>query len=288
MAKRKKSFPAEWGGFIGLFRKLLEWEYAEDDAVFSCFVKLLLAVNYKDKKWNGTVIRRGSIVGSIDKLCTKLRMKKAKLRRCLDVLSECGAITIVVYPNKYHLIIVNNYNMYQNAVVGISDNRTDNNSDNNADNRTDNCSDNSSDNNSDTTKKYIIKKGKKVSGCLSGTPDTVKKENPPTAVSPEGEPPSAFDYEKIDWSVVQTFKGSEGKDLVYGQMPWRSVCRFARAHRIDDYTASEFHTAFERSRTPFPRNWEIMLVKYNKLESKQQDEFRERVLNGEFIEKWTE
>lgn len=118
--------------------------------------------------------------------------------------------------------------------------------------------------------------------------DTVKKETLPSAVSPEGEPPTAFDYEKIDWHIIQTFEGDEGKDLVYGNIPYKSVGRFSRANGIDDYTASEFHTAFERSKTPFPRNWQKILVKYNKLNCREQDEFIKRLHSGEFREKWAE
>lgn len=291
MAKRKNTVKNKAGGFIGLFRSLLNWEYAEDDAVFSCFVKLLLAVNYKDNKWCGEVIKRGSIIGSMDTLCTTLHMKKDKLKRCLNALSECGTITVMVKPNKYHLIIVNNYNMYQNVVVGISDNLTANSSANNpadktADRTTDNTTDSTA-NNPATTKKYIYKKDKKVSVAPTGRTDTVKKETPPTAASPEGEPPAAFDYEKINWKVVQVFEGDEGKGLVFGNnMPYRSVCRFARANGIDDYTAGDFHTVFERSGIPFPRNWEDLLLRYSRADSKQRDEFKEQMLNGGYSKLW--
>ena len=57
---------------------------------------------------------------------------------------------------------------------------------------------------------------------------------------------------------------------------------------IDDYTASDFHSAFRKSKTPFPRHWEELFVRYSKADSKQQTEFEKRLLNGEYIEKWTE
>ena len=291
MAKQRNSIQNKLGGYIGLFRSLLDWEYAEDDAVFSCFVKLLLAVNYKNKKWCGKVIKRGSIVGSMETLCMKLHMKKDKLNRCLKALADCEAITLTVYPNKYHLISVNNYNMYQNIVSGISVDSSDNRTTDKTANKSADRTENNTADNPDTTKKYkkyIYKKEKKVSVVPTGQTDTVKKETSPTAVSPEGEPPAAFDYEKINWSIVQTFKGDDGRDLVYGNIPYKSVGRFSRANGIDDYTASEFYTAFERSKTPFPRNWQKILVRYDKLDSKEQDKFIERLHNGEFREKWKE
>jgi len=280
VARQRNLTQNKSGGFIGLFRSLLDWEYADDDAIFSCFVKLLLAVNYKNKKWCGKVIKRGSIVGSMETLCMKLHMKKDKLNRCLKALAECEAITLKVYPNKYHLISVNNYDMYQNIVSG--------NSVNNPSNSSANKTVNNPDDNPDTTKKYIYKKDKKVPVAPTGQTGTVKKETPPSAVSPDGEPPTAFDYESIDWHIVQSFKGDGGKDLVYGHIPIRSVRRFAKAQGIDDYTASDFHSAFRKSKTPFPRHWEKLFVRYSKADSKQQTEFEKRLLNGEYIEKWTE
>ena len=40
-------------GFIKLHRKMLEWAWADDPTVFYFFVKLIFAVNYKDKMWHG-------------------------------------------------------------------------------------------------------------------------------------------------------------------------------------------------------------------------------------------
>ncbi len=295
MAKRKSTVKNKAGGYIGLFRSLLNWEYAEDDAIFSCFVKLLLAVNYKDNKWCGEVIKRGSIIGSIDTLCIILHMKKDKLRRCLNALSECGAITVMVKPNTYHLIVVNNYNIYQNLVIGISDNITANKTDNNPDDKTDNNpankTDNRTDNNPDTTKEYIYKKDKKVSVAPTGQTDTVKKEILPTAVSPLGEPPAAtenkFDYSAIDWSKIRIPPDDE-RDKTFGYMPVRPVREFAEAQNIDDYTAGEFHTAFEKSETPFPKNWEEIFLRYANADDERRSEFCKRLISGEYREKWME
>lgn len=103
-------------GFIVLYRSLLDWEYSDDDAVFSCFVKILMAVNYQDKKWHGQTIERGSLICSIDTLSSLIHIKRTTLKRCLKILSECGAISIEVVPNKYHKITVSNYSKYQDIV----------------------------------------------------------------------------------------------------------------------------------------------------------------------------
>ena len=162
-------------GFVALYRSLLDWEYTDDDAVFSCFVKLLMAVNYQDKKWHGQAIKRGSIVGSIETLCMKLRIKKDTLRRCLKLLSECGAIKVEVVPNKYHIIAVTNYSLYQDKVDGKTDNVTVNITDYKTAKRTRKIAADTSDNKPDTTKQYnnINKETRCV--CPQGT-HTPKKE----------------------------------------------------------------------------------------------------------------
>lgn len=289
MAKRKNSIHNKSSGYIGLFRSLLDWEYADDDAVFSCFVKLLLAVNYKDKKWCGKIIKRGSIVGSIETLCMRLHMKKDKLNRCLKALAECEAITLTVYPNKYHLITVNNYNMYQNIVVGFPANSSDNNPDNNSDNKTDDNSANNTADNPDTTKKYINKKEKKVSAAPQGRADTEKRE---TAVSgsPLGATASAaiqkdFDYDSVDWTIIQTFP-KDTKDVLWGHISYKPICRFARAVGIDDYDADRFYSAFKLSKTILPQDWENVLYRYNQADREKQKEFEDGLMSGEYKEKW--
>ena len=110
-------------GFITLNRKILDWEWADDEAVFSCFIKLLLAVNHKTGKWHGITIKRGSIIGSTATLCNGLRMKRGTYLRCRKILEECGAITVTVQKNKYQIITICNYDKYQTADKVIQKNR---------------------------------------------------------------------------------------------------------------------------------------------------------------------
>lgn len=224
----------------------------------------------------GIKVKRGQCLTSVSKLESFLLLNHNCILNCIKKLKSSGEILDDVKPNKYRIITIVNYDKFQGSVIRSTDNRTDN----------------ATDNTTDTNNKYISNdiyiKEKKVSVAPTGQTDTVKKETSPSAVSPEGEPPAAFDYEKIDWHIIQTFEGDEGKDLVYGNIPYKSVGRFSRVNGIDDYTASEFHTAFERSKTPFPRNWQKILVRYNKLDCKEQDKFIKRLHSGEFREKWTE
>lgn len=203
-------------GFIVLFRSLLDWEYIDDDTVFSCFVKILLSVNYTDKKWHGQEIKRGSMVGSIETLCAKLHMKRDTLRRCLKLLSECGAISVEVIPNKYHIITIPNYHLYQDRVIGKTDNKTVN----RTNNRTDNRANNRTNNKTDTTKQYnkINKENKGVGVCAYGT-------NTPTP--PEKEKEAAL-------TTVSPLVGATVEPLTVSE--WRTYCELKGQ---DDYKADE-------------------------------------------------
>ena len=201
MASNNKDIEANQGkGFIVLYRSLLDWEYIDDDAVFSCFIKLIMAVNYQDKKWHNQTVKRGSIIGSIETLCSKLRMKKDTLRRCLKLLNECGAITVEVIPNKYHVITVNNYSKYQNInnrVIGKTDNRTDN--------RT------------DTTKQ--INKGV----CLTDThtPKEEKQAASPSAPQECGtDEPQKKETPPLTEGEFRKYCESKGKDAYYAANLW--------------------------------------------------------------------
>lgn len=289
MAKRKKqSKQAPKPNFVLINRSIFNWGWWKDVYVSHLFISLILLANHDTKNVKGIEINRGQHLTSVKELSFITGMSETAIKTNLKKLESTGEIIDDVKKNQYRIITVVNYDKFQ-GVVGRSttDNATDSKTNNETNNSTNNTTDNATTNN-----KYIsndiYKEENKVSVAPSGQTDTVKKETPPTAVTPEGEPPTAFDYEKIDWHIVQVFEGDEGKDLVYGHIPLKSVRRFAKAQGIDDYTACDFNSAFKKSGTPFPRHWEELLIKYNRAESEQQREFEERMLNGEYKDKWTE
>lgn len=273
MAKSKKqNKQAPKSNFVLINRSIFDWGWWKDIYVSHLFVSLILLANHNVKVVKGIEINRGQHLTSVKELSFITGMSETAIKTSLKKLKSTGEIVDDVKPNKYRIITIVNYDKFQGIVSRST---------------TNNATDNATTNNNNISKD-ILNKEKKVSVVPTGQTDTVKKETSPTAVSPEGEPPAAFDYEKINWSIVQTFKGDDGRDLVYGNIPYKSVGRFSRANGIDDYTASEFYTAFERSKTPFPRNWQKILVRYDKLDSREQDKFIERLHNGEFREKWKE
>lgn len=289
MAKSKKqNKQAPKPNFVLINRSIFDWGWWKDIYVSHLFVSLILLANHNVKVVKGIEINRGQHLTSVKELSFITGMSETAIKTSLKKLKSTGEIVDDVKPNKYRIITIVNYDKFQGIVSrSTTNNATNSKTDNKTNSKTNNATDNATTNNNNISKD-ILNKEKKVSVVPTGQTDTVKKETSPTAVSPEGEPPAAFDYEKINWSIVQTFKGDDGRDLVYGNIPYKSVGRFSRANGIDDYTASEFYTAFERSKTPFPRNWQKILVRYDKLDSKEQDKFIERLHNGEFREKWKE
>lgn len=99
-------------GFIKLNRKILNWEWYEDDNVFRVFIHLLLTCNWEEKKWQGQTIRRGERVFSYAKLSEETNLTVRQIRTVLDKLKSTGEITIKA-TNKYSLVCVVNYGVYQ-------------------------------------------------------------------------------------------------------------------------------------------------------------------------------
>lgn len=100
-------------GFIYLHRKLLNWEWFDDNITFKVFVTCLLLANYKDKKWRGHIVPRGSFVTSLDNFCKILKISKMQLRSCLKKLEKSECITRNTTHN-FTMINLCNYDDYQN------------------------------------------------------------------------------------------------------------------------------------------------------------------------------
>lgn len=106
-------------GFIKLHRSLLDWEWYEDANVMRLFLHCLLKANIKDKRWQGIEIKRGSFITSLENLATETNMSIMQIRTAINKLKITHEITHKT-TRHYSMIIVNNYNLYQ-------DNNTQNN-----------------------------------------------------------------------------------------------------------------------------------------------------------------
>ena len=99
-------------GYISLHRKLLEWEWYQDNNVKSVFLHCLIKANYSDKKWQGVKIKRGQFITSQLVLSAELKLSIGQIRRCLKKLESTNEILIKA-TNKNTLITVVKYDDYQ-------------------------------------------------------------------------------------------------------------------------------------------------------------------------------
>lgn len=98
-------------GYIKLFRKFIEWEWYSDINVRSTFIHCILVANWKDKRWRGQVIKRGSFITSQSKLSEEIGISKKALRIALGKLKDTGEIE--VKGTQWTQITVCNYDSYQ-------------------------------------------------------------------------------------------------------------------------------------------------------------------------------
>lgn len=113
----------EVGGYIKLFRKFTKWEWYDDINTKTLFIHLLLTVNWKDGKWHGQTIPRGSIITSLSKLASETRLSEQNIKTALKHLISTNEITQKV-TKAYRVITIVKYADYQ--ILDCTTNKEDN------------------------------------------------------------------------------------------------------------------------------------------------------------------
>ena len=104
--------------YIKLYRSLLEWEWYKNINTKVLFIHMLLKANWKDGKFEGKVIPRGSFVSSLAKLADETDLTIREVRTAILHLETSGELTIKRH-SKYSVFTIKNYAQYQ-----VSDNQT--------------------------------------------------------------------------------------------------------------------------------------------------------------------
>jgi len=99
-------------GFIKIHRKLLEWEWYDDNNVKVLFLHLLLKANYKDKKYRGETLKAGTVLTSRDILANELSLSVKQVRTALDKLAKTNEVAIKTSGKGTNIQLVN-YKKYQ-------------------------------------------------------------------------------------------------------------------------------------------------------------------------------
>ena len=98
--------------YIKLHRKFLEWEWYRNEHTKNLFIHCLLKANWKESKFEGNVIQRGSFVSSIDILASETGLTSDEVRTAIKHLISTGELT-KQSTNKYTVFSVVNYDLYQ-------------------------------------------------------------------------------------------------------------------------------------------------------------------------------
>ncbi len=97
-----------------MHRDLMEWEWYQSPNVVRLYFHLIFKVNFKDKKWQGQLVKRGQLITSNNHLATDLRLSVQTVRTAIQKLQDSGYIKIKS-TNRFTLITLVNYDKFQSA-----------------------------------------------------------------------------------------------------------------------------------------------------------------------------
>ena len=101
-------------GFIKLSRSLSNWEWADDPSMLAVWVHCLLSANWKDYRYHGETIPRGSFLTSYKEFSERCGLSVSTIRRCFEKLEKTGEIDKQV-THHGTLIKVRKYAVFQGS-----------------------------------------------------------------------------------------------------------------------------------------------------------------------------
>lgn len=104
-------------GFIKLSRRLTEWEWADDPSMLAVWVHCLLSASWKDYRYHGQTIPRGSFLTSSRAFAERCGLSERTVRRCFEKLESTGEIERQV-THRGTLVKVHNYAVFQDSENG--------------------------------------------------------------------------------------------------------------------------------------------------------------------------
>lgn len=100
------------GGWIKIHRKMVNWEWYNDNNTKVLFLHLLLTANHKEQKWQGITILRGQKLTSLQHLADETHLSVKQVRVALDKLKRTNEVT-TKGTNRYTLVTIEKYSDYQ-------------------------------------------------------------------------------------------------------------------------------------------------------------------------------
>ena len=100
--------------YVKISRKILEWEWYKDVNTKVVFFHILLKANWKNGRFQGMEIPRGSFVASYQSLAEETGLTVMNVRTAIKHLKLTQEITVSQH-SKFSVITVKNYDAYQTA-----------------------------------------------------------------------------------------------------------------------------------------------------------------------------
>ena len=101
-------------GFVKLFRKLVDWKYAQFPNAVALWVHILIRANWKDGYFMGHEIPRGSLATSMQGLAEQTGMNRSTVIKWIKRFEDDGQIECV-RTQRFTIIKVSNYRAFQDV-----------------------------------------------------------------------------------------------------------------------------------------------------------------------------
>lgn len=102
------------GGFIKIYRSMLEWEWHDDPNTVATWLYCLMRANWEAEKWHGEIIKPGQFVTSLAHMAKDIGISKSQLRTALKHLKLTHNVTQSVAQHAT-LITIEKWGDYQSA-----------------------------------------------------------------------------------------------------------------------------------------------------------------------------
>ena len=101
------------GNYIQLNRKILAWGWYSDNATRSVFIHALLKANWQEGEYKGHNLNPGDVIFGRKKWSEELGLSEQQVRTAISHLKETGEITTIKATNKFTILHVEKWGLYQ-------------------------------------------------------------------------------------------------------------------------------------------------------------------------------
>ena len=112
------------GNYIKLNRSMLKWEWYTDANTKVVFLHAILKANWDDGGYKGHKLQPGDVVFGRKKWAEELGMSEQQIRTAINHLKETGEISTIKATNKFTILHIENWALYQSSDDETTNNLT--------------------------------------------------------------------------------------------------------------------------------------------------------------------